>query len=154
VERIIDAAFGGTAYTEEIDRALAERSCYQESEEANACFRGRRWQDVEHGLLVQSLPCPFVIAPEAFVYYLPAFMLGALRDPIELMFAVQTRFQPPRKPKRVEEFAHKWRGLNASQRQAVAAFLAYARDTYYSDNARTVRQINDWIDRFWSAPSA
>ncbi len=109
-----------------------------EAVEVGDFLRARRWQDLRLGELARNHASLFFMTPEALRYYIPAFLVAAVRDyddsdqiPSSLLsllspFALndsdyQTRFR-----QRYELF-------NDSQRDAIRAFLEYLRDTHSED---------------------
>jgi len=62
--------------------------------------------------------------PEAFAYYLPAFMLAALEhDELGIADQVLHALSPPKYNPRRPSFARRWQLLSPPQRLAVIAFF-------------------------------
>jgi uncharacterized protein DUF6714 len=79
--RQIDEAFGNLVVPPE-DRLVYDNSGYHlECNEIRSKFRGRHWQDLSVGDLLQEPDALSFFTNEAFRYFLPAFIKASLLDP-------------------------------------------------------------------------
>ncbi len=155
----IEAAWAESSYTQEVDSALSAYTPHPEEQEARALFRGRHWKDISEAVLLANCPNPFLISAPAFRYYLPAFMITAIRDPDEMLFeAVLQRFTLPKKAGALAYFHAQFEGLSRDQRKAVALFLKTVKDIEFRPdqygvrnkyNERSVRRINHSLEGYW-----
>ncbi len=157
----IRAAWDEAGYTAEVEAALRKTSPHPEEREAREAFLGKRWDEVPESTLLARCPSPFLIGSEALRYYLPAFLTASLKASNDdlLVFLIEFHLKPPRKPEKFERFRREFDLLSGKQRDAVAAFLRWARDSRYppghdpGDSSayrdRVVRRINDTLQRYW-----
>ena len=167
-------AWDDEEYTQEIDEALRSWTPHPEEVEACTLFLGKKWQEIPESVLLANCPNPYLIGRIPMAYYLPAFLLVALdsrRSHNAIDFLVNFKLMPPKKPKLFEEFCHEYDLLSQEQREAVADFLRFCRDTIYIPNSqyeldlqsgletehtmfakyseRARRRIEDALDRYW-----
>jgi len=118
IERIA-SAFGDIPYLG--DGNIAAET--YDDEGTTEHFRGTRWQDhtVES---LQNFTVLSFFTPEAFCYYLPAYMLAALQQPYSGIADSLIEFLCPPKnnPKRSSYWAW-WSKLSTNQRQCVVSFI-------------------------------
>jgi len=157
IRRIHDA-WSGAKYSAEIDEALRTWTPQPEEREAQACFLGKDWQQIPQSVLLAQCPAPTLIGRLPMSYYLPAFLLAALatRSAVDsdlMGFLVDFRLRPPKKEDAFARFCWEHSLLSARQREAVADFLRFCRDSCYNSDhefaRRIVRRINDSIERYW-----
>ncbi|MDA1273064.1 MAG: hypothetical protein O2960_03280 [Verrucomicrobia bacterium] len=80
VKRKILAAFGGAPYPGE-DNLVADQSGFDpECTEVASAFGGQKWQDVSIDLVRRFKEALPLFTPEAFAYYLPAYMVACADD--------------------------------------------------------------------------
>lgn len=116
----INAAFEGSAAPSAA--ALFEA----DSEGALEAFAGKLWQDIEPDVAHYHCFALTVFSPTGFAYYLPAFMLGALRMPnTGIVDATIDSLCPPKNNPSRPSFARRWERLSALQQRAVVNFLRH-----------------------------
>jgi len=155
----IEAAWAESSYSEEVHRALSVYTAHPEEQEARGLFRGRHWEDISDAVLLANCPNPFLIAGPAFRYYLPAFMIAAIRHRDEMFFEeVLGHLTLPKKPEAVARFYAKFEGLSGNQKKAVALFLETVRDIEFPRDQwgvqdkyheRWVRRIDRSLHGYW-----
>jgi hypothetical protein len=133
-----------------MEAELRAYNSYPDTEEVNARFAGKNWWDIPDAVLIDHVDPPTLLAGvNAFQYYLPAMLLAAIRYPdsflVELLIL---SFQAPKKPEKLSEFRRRFIALNATQRRAVAAFLAHwLNDAHYENiHKRIRRMLRDYWD--------
>ncbi|MCX7885659.1 MAG: hypothetical protein N3B01_00170 [Verrucomicrobiae bacterium] len=126
VRDLIETAFENVSYPG--DANIIRCSCYL-CRAAAKYFRGTRWQThtlkrlCEYQLAISSF------TPEAFLYFLPAYMLQSLDawgSSALIPFLITKQFLPPRMsedPQRIQAHAKRMALLSPAQRQAVIAYL-------------------------------
>ena len=95
-------------------------------------FEGTEWQSHTAKELRSQDAAMHFFTPEAFSYYLPAFMVAELRDPEEadiLGDYVVYQFEKP-VPGKEAEFNERIQHLSAEQRKVVLAFIQYMQEQY------------------------
>lgn len=63
------------------DRLVSDGGSYLEGDAIRQAFRGRRWHEVPLDDLRREVAALYFFTPEAFRYYLPAFLAAAVADP-------------------------------------------------------------------------
>ncbi len=97
-----------------------------DSEGADTVFCGRDWRDLEPRDLAYHSFALSVFTPEAFAYYLPAFMLGALSEATSgFPDILIDRLSPPKSDPSRPSFAGWWERLNRAQQRTIVAFLRH-----------------------------
>lgn len=151
----VTAAWERESYSPIVDRELRHYCTDDETREAIKQFAGMKWQDIDQSILYQSYPNPFVIGDAALRYYLPAFLISAVRTPgndwFDLMgYLVDFELRLPKKPNAVERFRSRFDPLTYYQKRAVACFLEYSIQYYSAINERAVLRTKYSIDHYWS----
>jgi hypothetical protein len=137
VRRRINAAFANARYPGDdnigYDKTGQNLECKQIAEH----FRGMSWPDVdlaflrEYGEHADASACLTFMSPEAFRYYLPAFLLVLVENFQEADVLVETvisSITPRRdqsKPALVEFVRLRLEGFTPEQREAIRLFLEY-----------------------------
>jgi len=115
----IASAFGSVPYPGEGNIAVET----YDDEGTTEHFRGTRWQDhtVES---LQNFTVLSFFTPEAFCYYLPAYMLAALEKPHSGIADTLIEFLCPPKnnPKRPSYWVW-WSQLSTDQRRCIVSFI-------------------------------
>ena len=148
------------AWREEVYSAWLEseltRDCGSpEAFDACRLFVGKKWQDVDDAILLETCPSPFLIGNTPIRYYLGAFLICAVRtsnDPTcNLMDnLVEFQLKLPRKPTAVDYFRARFDPLTIIQKLAVACFLQYCLAYYSTFSVRAARRIQYSLDNYWS----
>ena len=155
LRRMIADAFAGTAYPG--DAHIAQNlECCDECRYTDDFFRGQGWQELAQG--GERLPTGWgglsFLTPEAWRFYLPAYLLAVLRDgqdddaARDAAGSVMYLLTPPG-PDLKDYFQERVGGLSAAQRRAIAAFVDYQCRTYpeeYEDERPD-------LVRFWHEPA-
>ena len=150
VEAISDA-WKDVHYTQVIDQCLRDYSPHPEEQEAKRLFLGRTWGDIPDEVLKNDMPNPFLIGPTALRYYMPAFLISAIREErwCELLERlVDRQLRVPMKKMALEHFKKHFDPFSQPQRMAITNFLRFA-STFYADDSRVKARINDSIVRYW-----
>lgn len=116
----------------------------RERQEIAHDFGGRDWHDLDVAYLRQRSEALFLLTPEAFRYYLPAYMRAAILDPVEadlVPAAVVMALTPSERDEGITSLVRaRLRDLTPPQRRAVAATLRYfasaLSDHFQGDEAR------------------
>lgn len=100
-------------------------------------FLGTRWQD-HNAETLQNFTVLSFFTPEAFCYYLPAYMLAALQHPHSGIADTLIEFLCPPKnnPKRPSYWAW-WSQLSADQRASIVAFL----EEFHNENPERLSTV-------------
>lgn len=104
-------------------------------------FRDKMWTEITLEDLKSEYPgppdaCLSFMSPEAFRYFLPAYMRFFLErwdEADAIADAAVFVLIPTSDPKLVQWQLDRFRGFDHRQRRAIADFLAYAGETYGSD---------------------
>lgn len=140
------------SHSVDVDDDLEVPHIHPETEENANRFRGKRWREIDDSILLDSCPSPFLLSPIAFCYFLPAFMLAALRHPESNLTDSLVNFAllPPKKPEKISTFQERFASLTSAQKEAVTSLLLFSVPTEQDEmQVRKARRINDAIDRFW-----
>jgi hypothetical protein len=89
-------------------------------------FKGKHWRDVSIDELRTHHVALSFFSPEAFHYYVPAFMLAELRDPIaagQIGPSLLFHFSRPEEPSWEPELRQRLALLTAEQKAVVADFV-------------------------------
>ena len=121
--QIIRSAWHDVEYSAEVDAALRTWSPHPEDREAQSAFVGKTWEEIPESVLTANCPSPFFIGDIPMQYYLPAFLITAIREPSGdlLDFLINFHRKPPKKPRKFEVFCQQFARLTNRQRSAVAA---------------------------------
>ena len=77
----IEHAFSDTEYPG--DTGLVDDPDDWEADETQVEFRGRHWHDIVDPQFLMRHRSLYFFSPEAFEFYLPAYLIGVLRYPAE-----------------------------------------------------------------------
>jgi hypothetical protein len=137
VRRRIVAAFAAARYPGDDNIGYDKTGEHLECKQVADYFRGTRWQDVDlaflrkYGERADASACLTFMSPEAFRYYLPAFLLVVAESFDEADLLVQTVVSSitPRRDqsnRALVEFVRKrLEGFTSEQREAIRLFLEY-----------------------------
>lgn len=120
----IESAFAGLSPPG--DDRLLHPDCRDDGDIA-AFYGGPRWQDLAGDFIVRNYAAPSFFSAEAFRFYLPAFMVWALKHPDSPDYVIEATlraFDPGAEGEPLQAFqASKFSLFTPAQRAAVAAFL-------------------------------
>ena len=146
----INESFPNQPIPYKVDDQIREWDPHPEVCEARSLFLGKCWKEIPDSTLLENCPSPFLIGHLAFRYFLPAFLLAAIRDEDQLMEGMIETLKPPRKEGTLKDFNCRFKGLTARQSNVVVLFLEYVRDVCYYDDDRSIKRINNSINRYWA----
>jgi hypothetical protein len=137
----LDEAFGDLPIPPE-DEIVYDNSGYHlECNQIRLKFRGRHWRDLPVGVLSGEADSIVFFTPEAFRFYLPAFIRSCLLDPIgadlipEAILSILTRGEDPAaSPERQEE------RLKAAHDHEIPASVLTSLATGLGEDLGTYRQ--------------
>jgi hypothetical protein len=127
-----------------------------ECAETSEAYAGKRWMDVTLADVLRGRETALLTAT-AWRYYLPAFMIWAIREPAAvdvLQDNLVYQLEPPRDGAGVPEwFAERAVGFTEPQRQAICAYLMWYRDRveieWRSLGAESPRHVDNALEH-WS----
>ena len=114
-----------------------------ECAEISQTFGSKSAVSVEDAVLAEHTALP-LFTPEAFHYFIPAYMLYSIRHPNSdvTFFTRQTLGEA-----RVDAFyVNRWRLFTARQREAVISFLQFLRSHEIEGDDQTKREYEERID--------
>jgi hypothetical protein len=122
-EKTIERAFAT------VHRPSDENLCasvgYEELKDTEP-FRGRDWRDLDPAVLLRHQYALFWFTPEAFHYYLPAFLIAGIQRPRALYVITLLQILRPTKGAAAAAFAReRWTLLTNSQIQALEEWLSW-----------------------------
>src|SRR5262245_36150941 len=140
----------------EVPRPPDDRICGTYGDEARddtEPFKGRDWRDLEPDLLEFYHYALVWFTPEAFHYYLPAFLIGGLDHPDAIYVVSVLQMLRPNEDPSLDPFSRaRWQQLNDEQIGAVEEWLVWllgqARpESYFAQEVGEALQIVR--DRYW-----
>ena len=154
LRRQIETAFADAVYPG--DEYIGYNPDDWESAELAQDFKGKHWKEVPLEKL-QYHSSSF-LSPAGFRYYLPAYLLAALADYGNLLPHTVYALTLPEKSSLEEQGLWQWHlarfdGLTPAQKEAVRAFLEYARDeaSHYFFQGELPRLA---LERYWTRGAA
>ena len=145
----IERAFASRPYPGDDMIAYSNDPHHLSCDQVKSKFSGLHWRRVTAEVLEDTGSFALFMTPEAERFYLPAFLLIATNHPdshpslrgdlVDRLSAVD----------RVD-VARRFDGLSRDERDAVAEFLRYVRDTDAETFEGSIDRINHAIDQFWS----
>ena len=129
----IRAAFADVMYPGDENIVRAEEVCHPEWNEVEQAFKGKHWGQLRVDFLHYHYDALYVFTPEAYRYYLPAYMLNSIlyNEESDIVPATVIYSLTPREdPKDLDDFNDRIGGFTPLQREAVKSFLAYLRMSY------------------------
>lgn len=149
--RRIAAAFGADDPPPAGAVAAASEWCDPEREEIAEALGGKRWPELQLPVLRYHHEALFLLSPEAFRYYLPAYLsavAGYYRTSGSLPGSVVSALTPPEPDGPADpRFQARFGALTAPQSSAVAAFVAYMRAEHGRDFPRY--DLGKLLERYW-----
>ncbi len=137
----IEDAFFKVEYPGDYNIALMDE---MEGEEVNKFFKGKSWQDV-HFKEVSELSFSLIyFKPKAFIYFLPAFLIGSIKDS-EAQFGpsyntILMCFIPPKNENK--DFKARMKLFNKKQFHIIRRFLYYLIAIEDSDEVKIKNALN------------
>lgn len=114
-------------------------------------FFGERWQDMPVPTIRGNDETLVRFGPDAFRYYLPAFMIVSLDEPT--MEFIAPIFVPPFHPKSYwtwEEFAERFEGMTPDQSKSLFRYVKFVAEA--CDEGAFVEMFNEAVATFWENP--
>lgn len=136
LEQQIEAAFGELPIPP-VDRLVIDNSGqHLECNQVKAKFRGRHWRELSVEDLQYESEALAFFSPEAFRFFLPAFIRAALLhyDQADLIpMNVVSWFTPSDDPQLKPYRRERTESLTANQKAVVLRFIRYLRETHAAD---------------------
>lgn len=130
------------------DDNLVDHPAYPDVAEVRDEFRGQTWLDADVELLRRNVEALSFFTPEAFRYYLPAFLRAALLEPrradIIPQFVCLSLTPPKDDGPQLRRFRKQMHLFSSDQKDAIRSFLTYAQEHLALAEARQA------LHRFWS----
>jgi hypothetical protein len=143
-EELIEQAFTDVPAPDEDSLAA---SVGEEALEETDPFRGKQWQDLDPDFVEAHLNGLFWFSPEAFHYYLPAFLRAGLAKPkSDLALEVMLYLRPEKDPELAAFSRERWSLLNDEQIRAMEAWL---RAVFPADNGALPDALKVIDRRYW-----
>ncbi len=126
---LIEQAFANTVYPGD-DKLINANHCGECAEIAEV-FQGKRWASLtDVKFLRHYVAALSLLYPEAFRYYLPAYMIAALTDPATadvILDSVEYDLMPRPTEDAVAQdwFFSRARGFSPAQKRAIKAYLEF-----------------------------
>jgi hypothetical protein len=147
----IAQAFGAEAPPPQGAVAAPSQWCDPEREEIAEALGGKRWTELALPVLRYHHEALIFLAPEAFRYYLPAYLsaaAGSYRTSGSLPGSVVSALTPPEPDGPADpRFQARFGALTPPQSAAVAAFVAYMRAEHGRDYPRD--ELGKLLERYW-----
>jgi hypothetical protein len=127
VKATIVQAFRGSSYPGDDNLVIGnDREC----REIAAAFRGREWRSISHDFSREQKEALPLLAPEAFRYFLPAYLISCIdaRNQIDVAWdSVIFNLTPPkaRTGSRWDRFEQRITGFTRGQGDAILNLLAF-----------------------------
>ena len=156
VKRAIERAFAGVAYPG--DAALLHPR-YRTAIVEVAAFHRKAWNGdwsrVPREVVQQNFSSLLFFSPEAFRFFLPAYVICALRPPADwqaskvLTFTLYCLNPEVEDARFVEHFLGQVEGLSAEQKEAVELFLELVREEHPDESLR--QEAAHGLERYWAS---
>ena len=109
-----------------VPRPRDEELFETDSEGALEAMRGLSWSEIDTALVDYHYFALAAFAPQGFAYFLPAFMLAALRNEnLGVADYVVDVLSPPKGNPARPSFARRWQLLTRQQKRVVVDFLRH-----------------------------
>ncbi|HEX2570552.1 MAG TPA: DUF6714 family protein [Polyangia bacterium] len=151
LQRQIEEAFADVPYPGD-DHIIDDPNDW-EAAELLACFKGKHWKELGYEDLFQN-SLSFV-GIDAYAFYLPAYLLGALddyKDLISVVFGLCPTWSEE-DAEHLQWQLRRYDRLNNRQRAAVRSFLEYMREEM-SQYFGMFTRFEDALARYWSREAA
>jgi hypothetical protein len=130
IRQRIEAAFADAQPPDE--RNITVCNCV-ECNEIAATFQGKHWNEIPLDLLRYNSEAMCFFTPEAYRYYLPAYMMASLQDYIAadtITEFIVYGLIAPAEASRVQVYRQKMEGFTSLQRNAIESFLQFLKAQY------------------------
>ncbi len=110
----------------------------------------KHWQDIDVDFVLSNKDTLHFLTAEAFHFYLPAFMIAIIRDPIKVDVAVDSTFflLNPNECKK-SLFKERIKYFNNDQAKTVKHFMQFFRDVHAGIEP-IIDDINKTINSYWN----
>ncbi len=146
VAGLIEAAFAPVAHPG--DDRLLHPDCRDDMDIVDF-YGGIHWRDVASDVVISAYAAPCFFSPEGFQFYLPAFMIWALRNhdcPEMAVESTLTALDPSERDDQLHDFqVSKFALITPRQRLAIVAFLKVFLDV--EDRGQYARLA---LDHYWN----
>lgn len=127
IAREAEEAFAAIPYPG--DDRLLRTETYWENDEILEAFQGKHWKELSPEVLFKQSDNLGALSPEAFRFYLPACMIGALLHHEETDRLLQNVFYdftpPPSKGEQMDWFCTRIAPLDARQKEVVRRYVEF-----------------------------
>ena len=133
VRRQIEEAFADVRYPGDANLVYDTSGHHLECNQIAELFRGKHWRELTLEFLVPNRDSLCFFSPAAYRFYLPAYLLATLADPVEadlMLDSVVNRLTGPLdipSPER-DAFLEQVEGFTEKQTRAIVLFLEFLRD--------------------------
>jgi hypothetical protein len=137
LRKLIEAAFADTSYPGDARLVYDNSGRHLECNEIAAAFRGKHWKEVPLETLCYHSAGIFFLTPEAYRFYLPAYLLAALlhyNQADTLPDSVVFSLIPPSDAKDAQVYRRRLEGFTAAQRQVIRCFLEFQKEHHAQDD--------------------
>ena len=134
---LVEAAFAETKYPGDNRLVYDDSGHHLECNEVAASFKGKHWKQVPLETLRYHSAGIFFLTPEAYRFYLPAYMLAASLHYDEagtIPDSVVFILIPPSDAKDVPNYRQRLAGFAPTQRMAIRSFLQFLKAEYPKDD--------------------
>jgi len=133
----IEAAFANVQYPGD-ERLVYDASGYHlECNEVLAAFKGKHWKDVSLETLLYHSDGVYSFTPEAYRFYLPAYLLAGSLDYDRadmIPFTVVMSLIPPPDARDLTNYRLRMEGFTPGQRRVIKSFLEFLKRHYSMDD--------------------
>jgi len=148
IENLIRQSFAGSIQPDEDDVCA---STDEEALEDCGLFIGQEWENIDSDAIVDHQDALFWFSPEAFHYYLPAFMKAGLKEPdAGYILNILLMLRPDTEPSAATFARERWLLFNEMQIASLKAWLIWA---YAAMNRRDDTELEDALrvleERYW-----
>ena len=147
----IDAAFGAAAYPGDNRLVYDTSGRHLECNDVAAFYRGRRWQQVTAADLAEHQESIHFLSPEAFRYYLPAYLKAAVTDYQDADLVPEilvSALTPPADAALQSYFEQRAQPLSVEQAGVVRAVLEFLQRVHGEDFFENEPQ--QALDAYWA----
>lgn len=148
VVSLIETAFPDDAFTGNVIYEGGEN--YEDSAMTAVHFGGRSWKGFEPAFLRKYGDAIYFFTSEAYVFFLPAFLVAIVEAFDEVDALVETvvgTLVPDRSEEEAVLFAERGRLLNHDQKRAIAAFLCHIKEEHGGADLNPAQQES--LDAHW-----
>lgn len=145
VRQAIEEAFRDVPYPEDPRFALNPET--SEGEETEKAFKGHHWRNLPEKAVSKRML--IFLRPEARHFYMPAFLLAALRrlPRAPTMFDLYSLVPPDD----ATRFKKEYDTYSSAQRAAIRLFLEYVRDEAARPDCKATAELA--LERYWESIS-